>query len=332
MSSESDEGQRKIRSRSPKRSDRGSGKRPARNSSLYSRNEKKQFDEQFKVFPNIDPITYKPIKIPSGKFTKSVQLYGQPYDIIDIETDQPIKVGGKRFKELLKHYPIDQVLYGEVKLKPTYSGLTEINDINFQILEHMDIETLSNYCMINEYALEFCNHSTLWIKKLNDQGFRYVPKSPTTTVEWIKLYKELMKAKENAERILIINEINEINEDEGILIKSSRFGKILSYFVDETYKGKITIEIFLGMDDDGYIVNINDQDYDFNKKHVIELLTYALYVNIAVTDDLGLPYIIDHSTIDQYDPILYDHNLDYESRKTILKTLNYLKDNHLCKI
>lgn len=226
----------------------------------------------------------------------------------------------------------DAILYGK---KPVYSGITPINDINLQILQHRDINSLIQYCMINEYALQYCNNPNLCKNKLR---YKFIKNYPKTTMGWIKLYKKLEAAYEKAKTLLIVRDMGD--NEVGIWIEKNPhlIDEIASHYVKELLPVKAYKYIEIESEDDGsvYYVSFGNldeaTDYDWTKEQVIELLTFAFYVKdktLVIADDNNIPYLIDDNTIDAIDHRLYyDHNQVYTFRQTILKTIHYMKSKN----
>ena len=89
--------------------------------------------------------------------------------------------------------------------------LTGNIDVDYKILENLEIKDLIKICQSNKYSLNLCNNNTFWFEKFHLNNLPiYAHGTDFTT--WAQMYYVTEKSYEKATNTLIVHEINAIDE------------------------------------------------------------------------------------------------------------------------
>jgi hypothetical protein len=204
--------------------------------------------------------------------------------------------------------------------------LTGNKDVDYKILENLEIKDLIKICQSNKYSLNLCNNNTFWFEKFHLNNLPIYAQGTDFTT-WAQRYYATEKSYEKATNTLIVHEINAIDESIDITIVTDEL--ILNAFMGYL-KTDIDIEINkinAILSNNKYELSINDGEHNmiFNKKYMIIFLTgcymYTFpYGHLCDINCLDLPLIINEDNIDYY---LQD---DVHSQKSILYTRKGILD------
>lgn len=225
-----------------------------------------------------------------------------------------------------------------------YNSLTDIEDIDYQILNHLDSKALVNICQASKKMASYCEYTNLWESKLINEGYYFITDYPETSNEWITLFKRLNKASDDLNRLLLICNITNykgsiyINGPEKIIhsiIKAYDQDNIRKYIRNNQDSIIITLKnnkLCRG----NTSLTMPSQDLEYILLIAFYMATFNNYEDknnasklLLVVDNGDIPFIIDNNThnyIDEDD--YYKHT--YKERHTIMKTLNYIQKNYNC--
>ena len=232
------------------------------------------------------------------------------------------------------------------------------DDILFNVMLRADYNTLKSLCLTNEKAYEYCHDNYFWHEKLTYDQLPII--SVYDGSEWIESYDGLLKAKEEAEILILLTEIE---KDDDTLSDKDNFhgegginiefrGEVEDYESIETVIPKEIIQTMLEKYPD-------ENKYDL-RPHSIQLYfrddnTYRLsfdfepivgggnIVSLIIESNLYefkqiliyFLYASDHywhkiKFVDEnLDNLIYDDARTSTKRKTIIKTIKNIRHKHI---
>lgn len=221
--------------------------------------------------------------------------------------------------------------------------LTGNEDVDYKILQYLDVQDLSATCRSSQYAQQLCDSNTFWRNKFRAEGLPFYDYHKDFTVtDWLITYKQISTSKQKAIWSLMINDIefHTTNTRFAINIWSNTtlLSTILSYIVDKSMidVSDILVEQIAILVTDEYLITLyyeergmKQKDIVLNKDQVIELLTFAYQYTWPYDDNLTiesekLPLIVTQAYInsryheDDDIPLLYE-------RKGMLESIQYFK-------
>ena len=205
--------------------------------------------------------------------------------------------------------------------------LTGNQDLDYIILNRLNVSDLSMLCRTNTYAQKLCYNENFWKNKFRDEKLPYTS-GPNSLTEWLDLYKNVLISKKEAELIMLINKIENTSMDILNPIDNEDFLYPFIYKIrNEIYKHVYKINIMLM--GDKYKLNIyygkyNIEEY-WSTEEVLNLITLTqIYVNDPFMKLLsnGCPILVNDDNINDYLD-LYNHHLLFY-RKGLLYSILYL--------
>lgn len=234
--------------------------------------------------------------------------------------------------------------------------LTGVPELDFKIYLRLDIESLQNLCNVDPGGI--CNDDYFWKSKFNYDNLPIMSDISLNLELWIWEYRKVRDNKDQAKKILIINNIECQAPDyntQGIiqLDLSDQIEHIWSKFLPDD----IVIEVKKLFDDhiisSEYsftveIIHLNNDEYRmsygvydvpteeeygeqliFTYEQVMDILIKALYYDIRVSDigfKSGIDFVITGRAPDEYSEI---EKLYYYRRLGIWDSFKYLDNYHL---
>lgn len=201
--------------------------------------------------------------------------------------------------------------------------LTGNLDLDYMILNQLEVQDLSIICRTNKYAQQLCYNKDFWKLKFKNENLPYTS-SPNSLIQWLDLYKMVIEAKQNAIDILLINEI-----EKGVIniINPIHNEDFLSSFILKIIN--INYDPITRIDIDNNKVTLYHDEFvnlTLSKDQIITLLTLVEtyhndpYMRILSNDAPLL--ILEEDLIDYLQ--LYNHHIVYY-RKGLLDSIRYLK-------
>ena len=140
------------------------------------------FEEQFKLYPIIDPETKCEIKIISPDFYRLINKYGEPNMVKSLKKDKMIRVGKHAYRKLIIEGYNDKDIISPIKLHDCARLRFWANHLfmNFDIMQHIILYLYTNtlrslLCINNKYARQ---SDYFWTKKYPEINLftNYFPK------------------------------------------------------------------------------------------------------------------------------------------------------------
>jgi hypothetical protein len=209
--------------------------------------------------------------------------------------------------------------------------LTGNIDVDYKILENLEIKDLIKICQSNKYSLNLCNDSTFWFHKFHLNNLPIYAHGEDFTT-WSQMYYITEKSYEKATNTLIVHEINAIDESIDITILTDEL--ILNSFL-----GYLKTDIDIDIDkinailsNNKYELSINDGEHNmiFSKNEMIIFLTgcymYTFpYQSLCDIQCLDIPLIINEDNIDYFLQRNKIQKSIVYTRKGILDCINHFK-------
>lgn len=204
--------------------------------------------------------------------------------------------------------------------------LTGNKDIDYQILNHLEVQDLSILCRTNQYTRVLCANNTFWKQKFKDEHLPFYDEDLSVN-EWLDTYKKTKLSQQYAKYTIKVYDIQYQEEKPKIVIRVDsipNFNLILNQHIDffDYHKKIMKIEILPDTKEVSfYDIRNHFETHILTEEEIITILTFVnVYINV---DDIiceGVPLLIDDNYIQQFDP-LYT-SIVYE-RYGILKSIVY---------
>lgn len=220
-------------------------------------------------------------------------------------------------------------------------GFTGIEDVDYQILQHMNSQELINACQTNKTFKNYCNNTILWENKLIDEGYYFITEYPNSTVGWIALFTRLNQARANLNRMLLICKILPSPK---IYIQGPRqiiHAIIYDYFNVEADKYIKSTKNNINIDKN--LVFFGTKSLIMSTGYINNLLLIAYYYEtfndytakkdtedyLLITGNRGTPFLIGEYTHNYIHGDAYYDN-SYNERYIIGKTIDYFQKHYHC--
>ncbi len=209
--------------------------------------------------------------------------------------------------------------------------LTGSKDVDYKILNQLNVIDLSKLCRINTYAQELCNNSRFWIDKYHDENLPLIAIADNLT-DWLNLYKASKIAQQDASDSLRVHKINAIDKKIDIIcFKNNILNSALDYLRIGTDILIETIEIEYV--NDIYELNINNGSHNIilSNKIMNTFLTICYMYSFPNDEScdvscFNIPLIVTDENIEHYLEISEDEKYDLYTRKGILDCIRYKND------
>lgn len=229
--------------------------------------------------------------------------------------------------------------------------ITNIPELDFNILLNLDLKSLGNACNSSKYLNDICEDFYFWKRKFDNEGLIIINHNFNDVNIWIQEYIIIKNLTLTSRKILIVNEIEatrggDDNTDGSILIdikdqEISLWKEILPLVTYKKMISNISLIIPYDYNVSVYIIYIdgkyelsttvynlyNDDEFPDTKfieyNDVIKILVKSLYYNVRISDlsfDNGIDFIVDEIIPDNYTDIEKAH---YLRRMGIWDSLNY---------
>lgn len=199
---------------------------------------------------------------------------------------------------------------------------TGLPDVDYKILQEMDIKTLNRFCTTSTYATKLCDSKDFWINKIKNHGLplELIDQYFINYNDWLNTYGNLEDTVFVTKNILLVSKLT---GDIYILLDMRVAGKILDVDVPNDVTN-LTI-IYKKEDNESYVVVSEDNEKYVNKykgdfdKVLLRAVYYTLLgYNNSIMDSLGVDYYINPNNYHTYinnllneenGQLLYDHAL-----------------------
>lgn len=170
--------------------------------------------------------------------------------------------------------------------------LTGLQDVDYQILNSLNVDDLSRVCRTNKYSQQLCGDSRFWILKYNNEDLpliQYNNYNGYSLNMWLKLYKKTIISKENAINTLKVYDIEFTDEEKKspiYIYNKSQPGYIETILrnVNIIQNNVRYLKIFpnesliIVFPEDG-----NNEEFYLSKNNIIILLTFIYLYNMGIT-------------------------------------------------
>ncbi len=204
--------------------------------------------------------------------------------------------------------------------------LTGNKDIDYQILNHLEVQDLSTLCRTNQYTRSLCGNNTFWVQKFKDENLPLYDENLSVN-EWLDIYKKTKLSQKYAKYTLKVYDIQYQDVKPKIVIRIDSiptFNLILNNHISffDYHKKIMKIEILPDTKHVAfYDMRNHFETYILTKEEIITILTFVnVYINVDYIVCEGVPLLIDDNYIQQFDP-LYT-SIIFE-RYGILKSIVY---------
>lgn len=215
--------------------------------------------------------------------------------------------------------------------------LTNILEIDAEILKNLDIKSLNRYCRSTNYKASVCNDYNFWMDKIKYDKLPYylIKKVPQTYDDWLNLYRILKITSDSATQTLLVNSIEATRSDNntnGIInvyrIKPIILKNIFSQLDADLLNIRITY-----INDNLYYLMVIGQVIHINYNDVLDIITNVYYImysnnenNSNIVDERFLSFIINIMSIQMFIRDIPGFNpIHLYRRLSILDTIKYLK-------